>query len=199
MVIGALEPQRYHVLMTKNTSLKGFSSALAAAALLCAGFCAPCSAQAPAVDWDGASASAGSFAANDSLRADFRALDAQMAAERQDRLADPAQALDVLASLPACAMVDAVYFRALTADEAAASLKPCAQALSQRYGVQVLVERRPVSVDGVGAVPGILLRVRGDGPAAVLALRDLGTSVRDLRRAKLMGAPAGVAGDPAPR
>jgi hypothetical protein len=103
------------------------------------------------------------------------------------------QRQDVFAGGPACVLVDARPPQAGGIDEAVGALAPCMRELSRRYGVPVSAEKGAVGIDGGrGEAPGILIRV----PAVIRKdchiLMDLSYSIREQRKGRLLGMPAGV-------
>ena len=148
-------------------------------------------AAAPAATWDQAAPSVSGA----DLQAGFQALHRQVSAEKQDRIiyGVPQHANDAFAGVPACSNLDAQFLRAFTIDEAVSFLKPCADGLSQRYGLPVTAEKGSVTLDGTSTiVPGIVIHV----PAAIKSdnhiLMDLSYAIREQRRGQLLGFRAGV-------
>ena len=176
------------------------SSRLSAAGIvitiLCAGVVGPQhAAAAPTVDWGRTTAVAAPSAGGESLQAGFQALSHKVAAEARERMiyGIPQNPQDAFAGVPACSSVDAMMFRAFTLDEAVDFLKPCADGLSQRYGLPVTIEQGPVGVDGCrSTTPGIIVHVPATINPGNHILMDLSYSLREKRNAKLLGFPAGI-------
>jgi hypothetical protein len=168
------------------------SAAVVAMSILFAAASSPRhAAAAPGVDWDDASASA----AGGSLQAGFQALNRKVASEAPERTiyGTTQRPQDAFAGLPACSGVDAQTVQTYSLDEAVDALKPCADALSQRYGLPVTVEAGSVGVDGCrSTASGILFRVPATIDPSSHILMDLSYSIREARHSELLGLPAGI-------
>ena len=100
---------------------------------------------------------------------------------------------DAFAGDTACAVADAQPLQAFAPEEAVRALSPCAQALSRRYGVEVRAELGMVGIDGGrDKTPGILIRVPGEIDKGCHILMDLSFAIREKRKGRLLGQPAGV-------
>jgi hypothetical protein len=103
------------------------------------------------------------------------------------------QRQDAFAGDPACSVVDALPIRAFGRDEAVRALAPCMRELSQRYGVVVRAESGAVGMDGGrDEAPGILIHVPAEIKKDCPILMDLSYSIREQRKGRLLGWPAGV-------
>ncbi|MCX5797748.1 MAG: hypothetical protein NTY77_19835 [Elusimicrobia bacterium] len=165
-------------------------SLVAASPILAVRVCA-----APTVDWDHVSAIAAISPAGESLAADFKALADKVSSEPKERIiyGVPHTMQDAFSGVAACSILDAKFFRALSIDEAVSSLEPCAQGLSQRYGLPVTAEQGLVGIDGGRkAVTGIIIHVPASIQPGNHILMDLSYSIREQRQGRLLGFPAGV-------
>jgi hypothetical protein len=170
--------------------IKTCSIALAAAVLAAAQAVA-----APSVDWDRTTSAAALSPVSESLRADFQALNRKLSAEGPQRMlyGIPQKPQDAFAGAAGCDRLDAMFMRAFSLDEAVRFLQPCAQGLSQRYGLPVTAEKGAVGVDGSrGEALGIQLRVPASIKPGNHILMDLSYSLRELRQGRLLGFPAAV-------
>jgi len=103
---------------------------------------------------------------------------------------------DVFKALPACTIVDAMFFRQPSMPEAIEMLNSCMQDVSARYGFQVKAGVMVSPFGGPGSGPqgsnrGISLVVPGNLPAGNRLLSDLRFSLKK-RNNQLFGYPAGV-------
>ena len=152
-------------------------------------------AAAPAVDWDRTTSAAALSPVSDSLRADFQALNRKISAEGPQRMiyGIPQKPQDAFSGAAGCASLDAMFLRAFSIDEAVRFIQPCAQGLSQRYGLPVTAEKGVVGVDGgSGEALGIQIRVPASIKPGNHILMDLSYTLRELRKGRLLGFPAAV-------
>ncbi len=98
------------------------------------------------------------------------------------------QPQDAFSAAPECRIVDARFIKAPTIDEAEKMLKPCADALSSRYGSTVLATHgTPVVQDGFSAqVEMLKLEVPAGTPATSPLMRDLNRGL-SLRNGRILG------------
>jgi hypothetical protein len=151
---------------------------------------------APSVDWDQSSVGAVALSpAGESLAADIKALSDNVSNESATHIiyGVPQKMQNAFAGIDACSVMDAQYLTAVSLDEAVQALGPCAQGLSQRYGVTVTIEQGPVGVDGGRqAVQGIVFHVPANIAKGNHILMDLSFSIRDQRHSTILGLPAGI-------